>query len=385
MALHIGITLGLYSADESIWTNGIKQNALALTRTLKASAMNHRVTLVNTTQVPITAALPWDLQQFDTQPFEAVEDSLDILILLGGQLQDAPSAKLRARGVKLVGYKCGSEAIMSAESVVHGLPVSAPPYYNRHLNQLWLIPQVAELNSAYYQVLHRCAVAKTVPFVWHPAPLEDACKTFDNQGLFKPTANIAKRLVVPEPNRELLKTFLHPLMIAELFYRTLPECVGVVQLMNLFHRREHAELLGILSATDLYHDQKLTVEGRHNTPWLLAHHTDVIISHQWGNPLNYSYLEAAWLGYPLVHNAALCSKLGFFYEGCDVVGGAEALNKACSLGMMGGSYEVGKTPEMADAYRLRQRYHIQMFLADNPKVVAQYDELLTALLNESPD
>src|SRR6478735_8948471 len=62
--LRIGITIGLRAPDESLWVNGIKQNALNLACVLLASPLGHRVQLVNTTDVPITSQLPWDLQAF---------------------------------------------------------------------------------------------------------------------------------------------------------------------------------------------------------------------------------------------------------------------------------------------------------------------------------
>jgi hypothetical protein len=67
--LRIGVTIGLFREDESLFTNGIKQNALYLAMALQASPHGHVVSLVNTTAVPITPALPWDLTRFPTRTF----------------------------------------------------------------------------------------------------------------------------------------------------------------------------------------------------------------------------------------------------------------------------------------------------------------------------
>ena len=383
--MRIGITIGLTSTNESLWINGIKQNALALAKLLSASPAQHTVTLLNTTTVPVTSALPWDITAPVTQAFELqwALANLDVLILLGGQLAAEPSAALGAAGVKLVGYKCGSEAVVSTEAVVHGTVLAGAPYYNPHLNALWLVPQVAELNAHYYRVLHRCDVAHTVPFVWDPAPLEAACIGLPHAGLYAPKANAyiddvggarGARLTVLEPNRDLLKTFLTPLLIAECLYRTMPEAINVVRLMNLHHRRDHAELKGVLDATDLHRDSRVTVEGRFETPWVLAHHTDAVVSHQWGNPLNYAYLEACWLGYPLVHNAELCRDLGFYYAGHDVAAGAAMLGQAISL--LGAS---AQAEQEAISYRNYQRASIARFLPNSGQLQAQYDNLLSQL------
>lgn len=97
----------------------------------------------------------------------------------------------------------------------------------------------------------------------------------------------------------------------------------------------------------------------------------MVISHQWGNPLNYAYLEASWLGYPLVHNATLCQDLGFYYPGFDVQAGVSALEQACQVGQTGGI--------SAADYRRDQRLALARFLATAPANVQAYDALIASL------
>ena len=77
-SLSIGITIGLRSVDESLWVNGIKQNALFLAQLLSASPREHEVWIVNTTDVPITSALAWDCSLFPTRALSEVKDRLDV-------------------------------------------------------------------------------------------------------------------------------------------------------------------------------------------------------------------------------------------------------------------------------------------------------------------
>ena len=56
-ALRIGITIGLHDPAETMWVNGIKQNAVFLAETLRRCRMVESVRLVNTTGVPVTPAL----------------------------------------------------------------------------------------------------------------------------------------------------------------------------------------------------------------------------------------------------------------------------------------------------------------------------------------
>ena len=121
-ALRIGITIGLRSPDESLWVNGIKQNALNLACVLQASPQGHRVQLVNTTDVPITDQLPWDLKEFPVVTLEAAMNDLDVLIELGGGISEAHSLQLKAAGTRLVSYCCGSEYVVVLESILFGGP-----------------------------------------------------------------------------------------------------------------------------------------------------------------------------------------------------------------------------------------------------------------------
>lgn len=60
----------------------------------------------------------------------------------------------------------------------------------------------------------------------------------------------------------------------------------------------------------------------------LAQLTDVVLAHQLTNPLNYSYLDALYLQFPLVHNAPLIRDAGYYYQGNNIGAGAKQLKEA---------------------------------------------------------
>jgi hypothetical protein len=200
-ALRIGITIGLRSPDESLWVNGIKQNALNLACVLLASPLGHRVQLVNTTDVPITDQLPWDLKVFPVVTLEAVKDDLDVLIELGGGISEEQSLQLKSAGTRLVSYCCGSEYVVVLESILFGRPIwPHGVYMNRHYDEIWVIPQVANNSLSFIQTLRRCP-AKIVPFVWDPRWLEGSVAKLPHGGRYQP-GRPAKRLAVMEPNMD---------------------------------------------------------------------------------------------------------------------------------------------------------------------------------------
>ena len=222
--LRIGITIGLSSPNESLWINGIKQNALFLAKLFRHSPFGHQVVLLNTTDVPITSKLPWNLDAFRTIPFAQGCDGLDVLIELGGQIGPEETARIKRQGTKLISYCCGPEYVQNIEAMIFRRPLWQTIYVNPHYDELWIIPQVFGTSAAFLQTFRRCP-ARQVPFVWDPMAIEAASVDLADQGEYRPRSG-AKRLTVIEPNIDVLKFCLYPILLAELAYRAAPERIA---------------------------------------------------------------------------------------------------------------------------------------------------------------
>jgi hypothetical protein len=162
-------------------------------------------------------------------------------------------------------------------------------------------------------------------------------------------------------------------MVAELAWRQRPDLIEFVSVTNTAALRRNAEFVGVVKHLDLVRAHRAFFEDRFVTPDFLANHTDVVVSHQWENPLNYAYLEAAWLGYPLVHNAMLPDGLGWRYDGFDIEAGAARLIDALLEDRAGD-----------DTWAARQRAAVQRYRASDAALVAAYDGLLDELMAAAP-
>lgn len=367
-ALTIGITIGLRTPDESMWVNGIKQNALFLAQLLLASPHRHDVRLLNTTDVALNA-LPWDSTIYRTEPLAQAMDEIDVLIELGGQIDEAQTRHLKARGCKIVSYCCGFEYTYLVEYLTSGrLFWSQDLFVNQGYDELWVIPQIANNNLHYLQTLRRCP-AKVVPFVWNPMLLEQRAAALPHQGVYQPSAG-AKRLTVMEPNINVVKTCIYPIMVAEQAFRQRPDDIGYLHVCNAQTWAEsNHDFQQLMNLLDIVRAHKASFVGRFDTADFLAHHTDIVISHQWDNPLNYFYFDVAWLGYPLIHNAHLCPELGYYYPDNDV---------AVAVGQLLNA--IDHHDDDAAGYLTRQRRLIaERYTVQNPSLIAQYDELLFGL------
>jgi len=368
-SLSIGITIGLRSPDESFWINGIKQNALYLAKLFQGSPCKHRVALLNTTDVPITDALAWDRKVFDTKPFASGWRGLDVLIELGGQIGPEETRLLKQQGTKIVSYCCGSEYVHSIEAMIFSLKLYDSIYINSGYDCLWIIPQIWEMNRGFLQTFRRCPAVQ-VPFVWDPMAIEAGMRDFQHQGEYRPSAS-PKRLTIIEPNIDVLKFCFYPILIAEEAFRKARERILFLHVANadrfVHDNREFAALMRNL---DIVQAGKASFIGRVTTPSFLAERTDVVISHQWGVPLSYFYLECCWQGYPFVHNAQLIADLGYYYPDHEVDRAGALL-----VGLLH-DHDAGWRE-----YTDRQRSLIWRFHTENPELIGAYDDLLFDLVS----
>jgi hypothetical protein len=328
-----------------------------------------RVVLVNTTAVAVTDALPWDRDRYPTLSFDAAKDDLDVLIELGGQIDAAQTAYLKQRNARLVSYCCGFEYVHAMEAVLFRKPMWGEALFvNQRYDDIWIIPQVAPISQSYFEVLRR-RPGRVVPFVWSPMFLDERVKGLPNAGEYRAHEG-ARRLSVMEPNLNVVKFCLYPALIAELAYRRRPERIALLQVTNAEQiAKESVDFIALMNQLDIVRDHKAVFLGRHETPVFLAENTDIVISHQLENPLNYFYLEVCWQGYPLIHNASLCSDLGYYYQGNDADEGARRVLEALETHDAHASW-----------YRQEQRNLIARYLPDNRQLVATYAALLDDLL-----
>ena len=73
---------------------------------------------------------------------------------------------------------------------------------------------------------------------------------------------------------------------------------------------------------------KLQFTSRYPVAHYLAETTDIVLAHQWENPLNYSYLDVMFMGYPLVHNADMIKDAGYYYPDFNIASAADQLEFA---------------------------------------------------------
>ena len=119
---------------------------------------------------------------------------------------------------------------------------------------------------------------------------------------------------------------------------------------------------------DICSDKKLTTEGRYNTLSFMNSYADIAVSHQWENNLNYLYFDLAWMGWPIVHNASLCSDVGYYYPEFNYEEGGNKIIEA-----------IKTHNENKDKYLENNRKAIDRFLPSNKNLQIKYIKLINDL------
>ena len=378
--LKIGITIGLKDNKESIWTNGIKQNVLMLNRLLSNSDKKYQIKLLNTIDVDWSTK-PSYLNDIDICTFKDNFMDMDMLIVMGAQISNADIKNFKSNpNKKVISYKCGNNYVITMENILFKTEEEGKLHqFEEDYDEIWYIPQQDEVNRGFYKTLYRTN-AFIVPFVWHNQYLLEALTDIEKgfkRGQFKKDYRYVigkekKRIGVMEPNLNIVKFSLIPTMITEECYRGEigKKHIDKLMLTNSEKIAKNKEFMGMIRTFDLFKDNKITAESRYQTAYILSQHIDVLVCHQILNPLNYLYLDAAYMGYPVLHNAPLCKDLGYYYENSDTVDGAKQLD-----------YILTEHDKNIDAYNERNDKVLMRYYADNMKLVKTYDKLIYNLFN----
>jgi hypothetical protein len=383
--IKIGITLSLKNYSESIWTNGMKQNVLMFVHLLKQSKNNYEVCILNSIKVEGDDAKKASyLDDVDIHFFDDRYMDMDIIFMMGAQIHESKILKFKQNpNKKYVAYKCGNSYVLGMENVLFGENEKKYMEVESTFDEVWYIPQQHETNYGYFKTLYRTN-SIMVPFIWHHKFLLKSVKEIEENhknGKYKKGYKYEpfkekKKIGIMEPNINIVKYSMIPVMIAEECYRGNigKEKIKSLMITNAEKLKTNHSFMGVVQTFDLYKDKKVSGEGRYQTAFVLTQYIDVLICHQVLNPLNYLYLDAAFLGYPVIHNASLCKDLGYYYEGSDTITGAKHLE-----------FILTEHDNNLLEYHEKNNLVLNRYHADNVDLIETYDKMIDNLFNGGND
>ena len=126
-----------------------------------------------------------------------------------------------------------------------------------------------------------------------------------------------------------------------------------------------------MNQMDIVKDKKAMFTSRYKIVHYLKTNTDIVMSHQWANPLNYLYLDAVYLGYPLVHNAEMFADVGYYYEHFNLKDAAAQLINAAE------NHDAN-----FEAYKKDVAEKIYRYMPENKRLQQEYTMLLDSLFDD---
>lgn len=383
--MKIGITITLLQEYESMWINGIKLNALNLAKCLQQIEGADVYILDAANKVKDLTKVSWDYKKYKVAKFTDMENEIDVLFMLGASLPDSRILKMKKvnPNLKIVKYQCGNSYVIDMERVMFDrAEENEMPSWDGYHDQTWIIPQQEYQNSEYYKLIYRSEDVITVPFIWDNEPLDEFDKLLKhaNRALpgYTPKEQKDKKLSIMEPNMNVVKWSLIPIMAAEKIYREYGKesfkQLYVGSGKKLLKNKYYINMIKQLDMVDLSDtkNSKIKFVGRYPVSTFLATETDIVLSHQWENPLNYAYLDAMYYGYPIVHNADMIKDAGYYYEGFDISKAAERLN-----------YALTEHDNNLEEYKIKNKPVLDRYTSTNPKLVDTYKKLLDNLFDSN--
>ncbi|TDV15604.1 DUF2827 domain-containing protein [Paraburkholderia caballeronis] len=371
--MRIGISV-LSHSGQSIWQNGLGQNAIFLAAAFRRLPFVREVMLID---VGSERALPCEVERVApglrlvTQ--RDATDEVDVIVEMAGALDCAWLDLMRARGCKVVFCCCGQPYAALVEPAVFDRPgsVQRPD----RCDEVWLLPK-DRLSIPWMRTLHRCPV-HIVPFVWSPAFLEARIAEIARHGVHygyaaareaREAAGGGLRVAIFEPNISVVKASSIPMLVCDEAWRMERGAVSAMHVLNTLHMKDHRTMLHLANSLDLVREHRATFHGRHDIAGFMGQHADAVVSHQWNNDQNYAYLDVLYGDYPLIHNSPWLADAGYYYPDFDADAGARQLLAAAR----------GHDAALA-AYRARSRAVFDAVDPHSDANLAAYAERLLAL------
>lgn len=369
----IGVTVILKNG-ESFFENGIKQNCIMLAKLLMISG--HDVTLVNFANENQLEEFKFGDIEYKlinvNKSFEEVSN-LDILIHVSTIPNKSETLYFKSKNpnLKVISYKCGNNYVNDMEDILFKSRPTNENYitYDDSVDGIWYVPQQQFNNHDYYSILNRVS-SKAIPFVWDPMFIQEHINVTPDC-FYKPNGLRGKDISVFEPNINIVKYSVPSILAIEHANRLEPDYINNVRITNTKQIMEVNLFVGMMNQLDIVKQQKASFNSRYPIVYYLKEKTDIVVSHQWANPLNYLYLDVLYMGYPLVHNADLLKDLGYYYKDFNLKDAGELILKVAKE--YDNDYE---------AIRKKNLKIIQRYIPTNTKLQEQYNLLLDSLFDE---
>jgi hypothetical protein len=378
--INVGISICVRQ-DTNVWNNGINQNIALLAQLLSRSPSVGKVFFLNGGDVDaLPPALAFDSLDVPLVWPRDVTDELDVVVEMGAILPEEWMRHAHACGVRFVCFGVGHNYNAVAETVAFGRDAGIYLTDPTLRVETWGLPQHGKTASPMMETLTRKPVLD-MPHLWSPFFLDKTIREQQRAGHhfgFQPqkvgrAASSGWRAAIFEPNMAVGKNCFIPMLVCEHAYRTKPNCLDHMMVMNAQPMQNHQTFLRFALNLDITKNKKASYEprvlfalimGRHRMNCVVSHHIE------WGQ--NYAYYDALYGGYPLFHNSEYLrdAGVGVYYQGFSAKQGGEAMVAAWD-----------HPPEYWEDYRRKAADYLRTLHPENPENIRIFTERLLHVAN----
>lgn len=324
--MKIGITIDMSVA---FWANGMQQNIVFLYELLNRAGNNcYYITHKKPAYIlnkRHQGMMLDDLLSDDGETFDAIIIAgFDLLPDMYDKL------KLRNKNLKVILVHFGNKMM---DDIHYGIsapetkriPLAKPKY----LSQIWISPH-HEYGKQYLKTYYNFENVHAIPYIWDPFFVQEKIKDLKSKNLspfFDPKK--INNVCIFEPNISHLKNCIIPVAICERLEQLYPQTLQGVSSFSsdLVRKKQYFKIL--MNRFEIVQREDFCYfANRWGSLDALSKFGGCVVSHQYSNELNYSYLEALYLGIPLIHNSPPLMDVGYYYNNFDVDMGAKQLYNA---------------------------------------------------------
>ena len=375
--LTIGITFDVPNNIADFYLNGIRQNAIYFFELLKE--MNYNVKLIipnNKEDNMIQIINSIDFYNYEYICYKDLYTcNFNLIFAFCFYLEISERYVLKQNNVKLVSYQCGTKYIILSEKILFNQYQDKKidedykfTNNNNSYHEIWIIPQNYKQNKSFLEIYEKSKCIM-VPFIWSNNSINFVKKITNksyNELLYKKKHN---DIAIFEPNLDIIKWCLPCMLICEKSNNKYNN-INHLYITNIHKDKKfnYNAFENMCKPLNIFKEKKMSVEGRFITLEFMSKYADIAVSHQWENPLNYLYLDLAWMGWPILHNASLCKDIGYYYEEFDYDSACEKLNDI-----------IINHEQNSDYYLKKNREKIDCYLPTNKELQNKYRQLIENL------
>jgi len=376
--------------EKGYFNNGLHQNAYYLYKLFKE--VPKVIPLLMYTSAKVRGEAPPDQAEIFGEPAYCLDlfrekYHCDALVFVSQVLDDSYLEIFRKRNVKMASAIYGNRYVMDQEIMCFGHLVSPSDKMVNTANQslyredgkvdaVWISPHFA-WQKDYIKHRYTAKNSFVCPYIWDSELLDlkyDQHPHYQKESRFFQKGHEGnKNIFCTEPNINVLKTSLFPFLASDIAYRSDKEAFGVMSLLNSKKRVLLSKKLShYLSQFDITKESKVKFLDRYTLPEITVNHK-VMFHHHFENGLNYTLLECARLGLPVVHNSEFMPELGYYYKRANLTDAAKKIQEALRH----------EEREDLDEYMKSAQQVVKRFSIYNPANIRGYQTLLANLLDNS--